>query len=158
MKNKKFFRLVISLLLPQLSGGIGALFTFRAISSWYQFLNKPSFSPPNWLFGPAWTSLYILMGISSFLIWQEKEKNEKVGKILKIYFLHLFLNAAWSIFFFGLRNVLLGFLGIIILWLVIGYLLISFYKIKKVAALLWLPYFLWVSFAGILNFAILKLN
>jgi len=154
----KFLRLIISLLLPQLAGGIGALFTFKAISSWYQFLNKPSFSPPNWLFGPAWMSLYILMGISSFLIWQEKEKNEKAGKILKIYFLHLFLNAAWSIFFFGLRNILLGFLEIIVLWLVIGYLLISFFKIKKIAAFLWLPYFLWVSFAMILNFAILKLN
>ena len=158
MKNKKIFRLTVSLLLPQLAGGIGALFTFKAISSWYQFLSKPSFSPPNWLFGPAWTILYILMGISSFLIWQEKEKNEKAGKILKIYFLHLFLNATWSIFFFGLKNILFGFLEIILLWLVIGYLLISFYKIKKIAAVLWLPYFLWVSFAMILNFTILKLN
>jgi len=158
MKNKKILKLVVSLLLPQLAGAIGTIFTFKAISSWYQFLNKPSFSPPNWLFGPVWTTLYILMGISSFLIWQEKEKNEKAGRILKIYFLHFFLNALWSILFFGLKNILLGFLEIIILWLVIGYLLISFYKIKKIAALLWLPYFLWVSFATILNFAILKLN
>lgn len=83
MKNKKILKLVISLLLPQLTGAVGALFTFKAISSWYQFLIKPSFSPPNWLFGPAWTILYILMGISSFLIWQEKEKNEKAGKNFK---------------------------------------------------------------------------
>lgn len=153
---KKFLILVGFLLLPQLAGGIGAYFTFPAISSWYQFLNKPSWSPPNWLFGPVWTLLYLLMGVASFLVWQSK--NEAGAKILKIYFVHLLLNSLWSVFFFGLKNPLLGFLEIIGLWVVIFYLTINFYKIKKIAGILFLPYLFWVSFASILNLAIVILN
>lgn len=153
---KRFLILIAFLLLPQLAGGIGAYFTFPSISSWYQFLNKPFWSPPNWLFGPVWTLLYLLMGISSYLVWQSK--NENKSKILKIYFLHLALNSLWSIFFFGLKNPFLGFLEIIVLWAFILYLTINFYKIKKISGILFLPYLLWVSFASVLNLAIVLLN
>ncbi|MGB9911309.1 MAG: TspO/MBR family protein [Microgenomates group bacterium] len=153
---RKVFSLIGFLLLPQLAGSIGAYFTFPAISSWYQFLNKPFFSPPNWLFGPVWTTLYILMGIASFLIWQSE--NPQKMKILKIYFIHLFLNSLWSIFFFGLRNPFLAFLEILVLWGIILYLTVNFYKIRKIAGILLLPYLLWVSFASVLNLAVAILN
>lgn len=153
---KHFLTFIFFLLLPNIAGFIGAYFTFPAISSWYQYLNKPFFSPPNWLFGPVWTILYLLMGIASFLVSQSKNPN--TSKILKIYFFHLVLNSLWSILFFGLRNPLLAFLAIIVLWAMILYLIINFYKIKKAAGILFLPYLFWVSFASVLNLFIVLLN
>jgi translocator protein len=157
MKKKNILVLIFLLFLPQAAGLIGAYFTLPAISSWYQFLNRPSWSPPNWLFGPAWTTLYFLMGAASFLIWQ-KRKEPEAKKALMVYFVHLPLNTLWSIIFFGLRNPLWAFIEIIALWGLILYLTISFYKLKRVAGCLFLPYLLWVSFASILNLAIVLLN
>lgn len=157
MKIKTFLILIFFLLLPQIAGLIGAYFTLPAIASWYQFINKPAWAPPNWLFGPAWTTLYFLMGITSFLIWQ-KGKDPKAKKALTIYLLHLPLNSLWSILFFGLRSPLWAFIEIMVLWGAILYLTISFFKIKKVSGWLFLPYLLWTSFASALNLAIVLLN
>ncbi|MGI6278584.1 MAG: TspO/MBR family protein [Patescibacteria group bacterium] len=157
MKIKTFLILIFFLLLPQIAGAIGAYFTFPAIDSWYQFLNKPTWSPPNWLFGPAWTTLYFLMGLASFFIWQKRE-DPKAKKALTAYLLHLPLNSLWSIIFFGLKSPLGALIEIIFLWVAILYLTISFFKIKKASGWLFLPYLLWTSFASALNLAIVLLN
>jgi len=157
MKIKSFLFLIFFLFLPQIAGLIGAYFTFPAIPSWYQFINRPSWAPPNWLFGPAWTTLYFLMGLASFFIWQNRE-NPKAKNALIVYLIHLPLNSLWSIIFFGLKSPLGAFIEIIFLWALILYLTLSFYKIRKISGWLFLPYLLWTSFASALNLAIVLLN
>ncbi len=154
-QNSKQIKLLISILSPFIAGFIGSTATFPAISSWYVYLNKPFFSPPNWLFGPVWTLLYLLMGISLYLVWNSKKKNSDA---VKLFFAHLIINLSWSIAFFGLKNVVLAMVVIIILWLMIVRIIQKFYVINKTAAYLLVPYILWVSFASLLNFAILVLN
>jgi len=149
----KFIKLIVSILLCQLAGFIGAVFTTPAIPAWYTSLNKPNFSPPNWLFGPVWILLYTLMGISFYFIWQKKAKREMI-----IFLIHLAINSLWSIIFFGLKNLSLSFLVIIFLWSMIVLLIIKFSKIKKLASYLLIPYFLWISFASFLNLSIWLLN
>lgn len=146
-------RLAISLILPQLAGIIGSLFTASAIQTWYAELQRPSFSPPNWIFGPVWVFLYFLMGISAYLIWQKEDKKD-----LGLFWIHLFFNAIWSILFFGLQSPGLALIDIIVIWLFIVVLIIKFWKRSKLASLLLTPYLLWVSFAGILNYYIWQLN
>ncbi|MBU2579827.1 tryptophan-rich sensory protein [Patescibacteria group bacterium] len=151
-------RLIISLALPQLAGIVGSLFTTSAIPTWYATLQRPSFSPPNWIFGPAWITLYILMGISVYLIWQKVEKNKTARGAIRLFWIHLFFNAIWSIIFFGLQNPGLAFVNIIIIWLLIIALMIKFWKINRWATYLLIPYLLWVSFASLLNYFIWYLN
>lgn len=157
MFKKSILPLLISILIVFSFGFIGSFFTTPSIATWYAFINKPSFSPPNWLFAPAWTLLYILMAIAAFLIWQKRD-NPKTKQALIFYGIQLVLNAFWSIIFFGMHNPGLALLEIIILWLFILIILIKFYKINKTAGLLFIPYLLWVSFASILNYAIWILN
>ena len=140
------------------AGVIGSAFTFTGINSWYQYLLKPNFNPPSWLFGPVWTTLYILMGIALYLIWKDGLKKDFVKNSFLLFIVNLVLNSLWSIVFFGLQNPALAFLVIILLWLVILVLIIRFYKINKLASYLLIPYILWVSFASILNFSIWQLN
>lgn len=156
MKIKSWPKLIVSLLLAQSAGLIGSLFTFSAIANWYSFLNKPSFSPPNWLFGPVWTLLYFLIGISFYRIWTLNNKKSKW--LVKFFLLHLVLNTLWSIIFFGLKNPGLAFFEIVVLWSTIVYMIIKLIKIDKLSTYLLVPYLLWVSFATLLNFSIWKLN
>jgi translocator protein len=149
-------RLIVSLTLPQLAGFIGSIFTVSSIASWYANLIKPGFNPPNWIFGPMWILLYVLMGISIYLIWQKIELKNK--NVLWLFWVHLFFNATWSIIFFGLQNPGLAFVNIIILLIFIVILIIKFYKISKTASMLLIPYLLWVSFASLLNYFIWYLN
>jgi len=150
-------KLIASVVICQLAGVIGAFFTTPAISGWYKGLNKPAFNPPNWLFGPAWTLLYFLMGVSLYLVWNKK--NSKQKKTALIFFsLQLALNSLWSVIFFGMRQPLIAFLEIIILWLFILLTIIKFFPISKKSAYLLIPYLLWVTFASVLNFYIVKLN
>lgn len=132
-------------------GIIGSFFTISSIPTWYQTLIKPPFSPPNWIFGPVWTTLYILMGISLYLVWGKR-------RIPMIFWIQLILNAAWSIIFFGMRNPALAFADIVVLWIAIFLTMKAFHPISKLAAYLLIPYFLWVSFASILNLSIWMLN
>lgn len=152
----KILRFFISIAVCLLAGVIGSIFTYQNIPTWYQTLNKPVFSPPNWIFAPVWTLLYILMGISLYIIWERGFKENKLPIIL--FGLQLILNAKWSFLFFGMRSPLYGFIGIIFLWAFILATVISFYKISKTASILLIPYILWVSFASLLNFYILILN
>jgi tryptophan-rich sensory protein len=151
---KDIFKFIIAILIPQLAAGLGSIFTASSVSTWYLTLNKPSFNPPSWVFGPVWTALFILMGISLFLVW--KKKVDK--KAMAFFGVQLGLNVLWSIFFFGLRNPALAFVEIIVLWSAILINIIYFYKISKPAAYLLVPYILWVSFAAVLNFTIFYLN
>jgi len=158
-------QLSISLVVPQIAGMIGSFFTVSAIPFWYTNLNKPSFSPPNWVFGPVWIFLYILMGISVYLIWNKYNQipKENLQKIylktsLQFFWIHLFFNAFWSLIFFGLQNPALAFTNIMIIWLMIIILIKRFWKINKWSSYLLIPYLLWVSFASILNLSIWFLN
>jgi len=157
MFKKSILPLLVFILITLFAGFIGSLFTTPSIASWYAFINKPSFSPPNWLFAPVWSLLYILMGIAAFLIWQKRD-NLKTKPALMFYGIQLILNTFWSIIFFGMHNPGLAFLEIIILWTFILITLIKFYKINKTSGILFIPYFIWVSFASILNFAVWMLN
>lgn len=149
-------KLLSAIALCQLAGFIGSWFTTPAIRSWYVFLEKPDFNPPNWLFAPVWTLLFILMAISLYLVWQSTAK--KKTQALIIFYLQLGLNIIWSVIFFGLKNPGLAFGEILFLWLLILLTITSFYKINKTSAYLLTPYLVWVSFAAFLNFLIWNLN
>jgi tryptophan-rich sensory protein len=153
-----FFKLAVSLVLCFLAGAIGSVFTYPSIPTWYASLNKPFFTPPSWLFGPAWTTLYILMGLSLYLVWQKGTKGKEAKQALYLFAAQLALNALWSFLFFGLQSPLYGFIGIIPLWLFILLTIWKFWNIDRNAALLLVPYIAWVSFAATLNFAVWLLN
>ncbi len=153
-----FVKLATSLVLCFLAGAIGSVFTYASIPTWYASLNKPFFTPPNWLFGPAWTTLYILMGLSLYLVWKKGFKGKAEKQALYLFAAQLILNALWSFLFFGLQSPLYGFAGIVPLWLFILFTIWRFRKIDRNAALLLLPYIAWVSFAAALNFAVWMLN
>jgi len=157
MNVAKFFKLTVSLILPIGLGSIAGIFTSKEITGWYASLNKPSFNPPSYLFGPVWTALYILMGVSMFLIWNTP-KTELRQKALAIFGIQLFFNFWWSILFFSFHTVFLSVIDILIMWFLIIYMISLFKKIKPVAAYLQVPYLLWVSFATVLNISIWYLN
>jgi steroid 5-alpha reductase family enzyme/tryptophan-rich sensory protein len=136
------------------AGFIGSFFTFTSIGSWYSTLNKPFFNPPNWLFGPVWTILYILMGISLYLAI----KNHADKNAIVIFALQLALNALWSILFFGFQNPILALLEIFFLWIFILLTIIHFSRFSRLSGYLLIPYLLWVTFATILNYSIVALN
>jgi tryptophan-rich sensory protein len=148
-------KLIIALALPLAAGFIGSLVTAPAIPSWYAGLIKPSFSPPNWLFAPVWTTLYILMGIALYRI---VVKTSWRHPAVKLFLIHLILNAFWSIAFFGLKSPLLGFLVILALLAMIAAIIWKLYRLDRSAAYLLMPYLAWVTFATLLNFSIWWLN
>lgn len=157
MAKINWLKLVLSLIICLAAGGIGSIFTTPAINGWYAILQKPEFNPPNWIFGPVWTTLFILMGIALYLVWSKS--NEQEGrKAIILFGLQLTLNIAWSFCFFYLHNPLAGLVEIIFLWLAILLTIIYFYKISKSAAYLLVPYILWVSFASVLNYFLFILN
>ena len=158
MYRGKILKLVVSILVCQGAGVVGSIFTSPAITTWYAQLQKPSFSPPNWIFAPVWTLLFLLMGVALYFVWSKGLEDKKVKTALFIFGVQLILNTLWSILFFGLQSPFYAFIEIIILWLAILLTIISFSRISKAAAYLLLPYILWVSFASILNFSILILN
>jgi len=153
-----FLKLAVSVLVCLLAGGLGTIFTVNSIPTWYVTLVKPPFSPPNYLFGPVWTTLYILMGVSVYLIWKKGLKTKKVRDGISLFGIQLFLNAIWSPIFFGAKNLGLAFVVIVAMWIYIVKTIISFAKINKVASYLLYPYIVWVSFASVLNFSIWFLN
>lgn len=157
MRKISFGKFIVSLALPFAAAAIGSFFTFDAISTWYVFLQKPVLSPPNWIFGPVWTILYFMMGISFYMVWTKKTKQNK-SRAISLFFAQLTFNALWSILFFGLKQPYLAFIGIIILWILIFLTIVSFSKISKSAAYLLIPYLLWVTFATYLNLSIWLLN
>lgn len=172
MKLNNPLKLIISIVGSELAGIIGSIFTTASIPTWYAGITKPSFNPPSWVFGPVWTTLFVLMGIAAFLVWRQldfpvlsrennKEKdfgNRQIKIALGIFIGQLVLNTFWSIIFFGLHSPMGAFVEIIFLWLAILATIISFAKISKPAAWLLAPYILWVTFATYLNYSIWMLN
>ena len=154
----EILKLFVSLIICQLAGVIGSLFTTPAIPTWYATLVKPTFNPPNWVFAPVWTTLFLLMGISAFLVWRKGTGNPQVNLALRFFIIQLVLNSIWSVLFFGLKSPILGFVEIILLWTFILLTILYFFKISRMAGILLLPYILWVSFAAVLNFSIWRLN
>jgi translocator protein len=150
-----FPKLAWSIFICLLAGAIGSIFTAETIPTWYAALNKPSFNPPNWIFGPVWTTLYIMMGISLYIIWQSEEENRPA---MTMFFFQLALNSLWSVIFFGFHAPLAAFICIVFLWLSIAATIYLAYRISRTAGLLLVPYIMWVSFASILNLFIWKLN
>ncbi|MBT4824782.1 tryptophan-rich sensory protein [Candidatus Woesearchaeota archaeon] len=156
MVKINYFKLILSIVICQLAGIIGSFFTVSSVSTWFLTLNKPFFNPPSWLFGPVWITLYLLMGISLYLIWNSYNKSSRLA--ISFFSIQLVLNSLWSILFFGLKNPLLAFIEIIILWIFILLTIIFSHKKSKTSAYLLIPYILWVTFAAILNFSIFYLN
>lgn len=130
---------------------------FVSTDGWYAALLKPSWNPPAWLFGPAWTLLYITMAVAAWLVWREGGWKAQ-GRTLGLFLLQWLLNALWTPLFFGLHRPGLAFTEIILLWLAIAATLVSFWRVRQVAGVLLVPYLAWVSFAAALNFTIWRLN
>ena len=161
MKNINFqeaVKLISSIILCQLAGLIGSLFTAPSIPVWYASLEKPFFTPPSSVFAPVWILLYFLMGISLYLVIRKGFSDKGAKTAIIVFIIQLVLNALWSILFFGMKNPAVGFLDIILLWLAILVTIIFFFKISKISAMLLIPYILWVSFAAVLNFSLWRLN
>ena len=137
--------------------GFGAIFTDSSDASWYSTLSKPSWNPPGWVFAPVWSALYLMMAVSAWLVWKRCGFSGAAGA-WRLFTLQLALNAAWSPLFFGLQNTLAGLLDIVPLWAAILATLVVFWRVSRVAGALLLPYWLWVSFAAVLNFTIWRMN
>ena len=151
-------KLLLSIFVCHLAGIIGGFFTARSIPEWYAFIKKPSFNPPDWIFGPVWITLFTMMGISAFLVWQKGLNSEWARAALFIFLLQLTLNCLWSIVFFGFRSIGGALIVIVLLWLSIVWVIVRFFAISKLAAALLIPYIIWVSFAFLLNVSLLILN
>ncbi len=149
---------ILCLALPLAIGGLGGFLTFQSVKTWYVTLHKPTFNPPNWIFGPVWTTLYILMGIASFLVWQKRKESSMYKSAVAIYLIQLVLNLMWSYLFFYKHQIGWALAEIVLLLTMIVVNAVVYYKINKTAAWLYLPYILWVSFATYLTYSIFTLN
>jgi len=147
----KFF---ISILASFAAGGIGSLFTFKVIPTWYAGLKKPPYTPPNWAFGPVWTTLYILMGISVFLVWRNGLAIDGALLAFTLFWIQLVINALWSVIFFGMKSRGGGVITIIVLWLLILATIITSFRVSVWASALLIPYIVWVSIASYLNIGV----
>ncbi len=157
MKATAIISLLVFFILCFAAAGIGSWFTAQSVNSWYTGITKPSWTPPNWLFGPVWTTLYVLMAISGWLIWRLRGEFD-VRLILTIFIIQLILNVAWSGIFFGAQKIGLGAIEVVILWLtILAYIILS-WPLSRVASLLFAPYLLWVGYASALNISIYFLN
>jgi len=150
-----WLKLIGCVLLCQFAGVIGSVFTFNNIAAWYVSLNKPFFTPPNWVFGPVWLTLYTLMGIALYLVWTAGKSNKQA---LQVFGLQLALNTLWSIVFFGAKSIALGLVVIVILWLAILWTIAKFWRIDERAGWLLVPYIVWVTIATALNAGVWLLN
>lgn len=151
-------KLAISVIICQVAGLSSAFFTMPAVDSWYQTINKPFFTPPNWIFAPVWVLLFLFMGVSLFFVWRAEPKDGDKKIAVAVFTFQFVLNVLWSFMFFGLRSFLGGFIEIIALWIMILFTMATFSKISKTATYLLVPYIIWVTFAAVLNFTIMWIN
>jgi len=156
MKIRSAKALIGWILLCELAGALGSVFTISAIPSWYASLSKPWFTPPNWLFGPVWLTLYLLMGIAAY--WAHGRSKRYSARPMIAFYAQLAINALWSALFFGLRSPVLGLVAIVALWIAIAVTIYEFSKVRKEAAWVLLPYIAWVSIALLLNYYVVLLN
>ncbi|MCJ7445947.1 MAG: tryptophan-rich sensory protein [Methanotrichaceae archaeon] len=158
MKKTELFRLILSIVICQMAGIIGSIFTTSSMASWYPTLVKPSFTPPGSYIGLIWIVLFTLMGISLFLIWRETPGNPAARIALYFFAAQLIVNVLWNVAFFGLQSPISGLIVIVVLWILILISIIKFWPINRTAALLLIPYIVWVSIAAYLNYSIWRLN
>ena len=158
MDGDTIIKLVICILACFAAAGFGGIFTSKAIPDWYRGLKKPRYTPPNWVFGPVWTVLYILMAVSVFLVWQEGLSAPGVLTAFILFWIQLAANALWSYVFFARRLIAGGIINIAILWLLILATMITSFPVSLVAGILLVPYIIWVSIATYLNVGIWLLN
>jgi translocator protein len=152
-------KLIISIAIPLAAGGLSGFFTTSEIPGWYQTITKPSWNPPSWIFGPVWTTLYILMGIALYLVWKNENVDASIKRTAIILFaVQLILNFFWSLIFFKQHQIGWAFAEIIAMWIFIVLTIFAFAKVNNTAAWLLVPYICWVSFASILNYTIWRLN
>ncbi len=156
MKNP--LKLVISVAVCLMAGAVGSIFNIAAIPTWYATINKPFFNPPNWVFAPVWTALFVLMGVALYLVWREGYGKKAVKPGVNMFAVQLALNVLWSAIFFGLKNPAFAFAEIAALWLAIALTMCNFKKVSKTAFWLLVPYICWVTFASVLNLSIWLLN
>jgi benzodiazapine receptor len=149
---------LVNIVIPLIFGVLGGLITVRSVKTWYPGIAKPSFNPPNWLFGPVWSTLFIIIGIASYLVWTKRKQIVRLPRTIAVYFIQLILNLLWSFLFFYSHLIGAALIEIIALLVAIAINGMVFYKIDKTAGLLFIPYFLWVSFATILTYNIFILN
>lgn len=155
---KKVLQLVLFIAIAQAAGIIGAYFTADAIPTWYAGLEKPFFNPPNWVFGPVWTTLYTLMGTASYFVWRKRFSLTHAARGMQWYWIQLGLNAIWSPVFFGLKSLSLALAIILALWVAIVLTIREFWKMDWRLGVALLPYIAWVSFATLLNYSLWRLN
>ncbi len=156
--QKTIIRVVVAVGVCLLVGALSGFATQSSVDTWYATLNKPSFNPPNWIFAPVWTVLYILMGVAAGIVWGQGYYHKWVKTALYFFGFQLLFNATWSIVFFGLQSPLPALIILLILLVLIILTIRRFTIVSRTAALLMVPYLLWVVFAGILNFKIVQLN
>jgi benzodiazapine receptor len=157
-RRRDILELAGALFVCQLAGLVGSVFTTPAIPTWYVSLNKPSFTPPSWVFAPVWVTLFTLMGLSLFIVLRKGFEKSAIRRAVSVFVAQLVLNMLWSVAFFGFRSPLYGLIVITLLWITLVATIFMFYRISRTAAILLVPYFLWGSFASVLNFSILVLN
>ena len=158
MKIKSYPKLILSIILIEMTGSLGTIATIPAIPGWYASLVKPFFSPPSWVFGPVWISLFFLMGFALYLVWQEGFIKRPGKNAVYVFIIQMILNVLWSFLFFGLQNPLSGLIEIVILWVAILITILKFYKVSRLAAYMLIPYICWVTIATILNLGVWLLN
>lgn len=170
--SNKIIKLAACIIVCEFAGILGSVFTSPSIGKWYTTLQKPFFNPPNWIFAPVWTLIFLMMGIAFYIVWEKgwQVKNKILvypkflsnfsgkKKTISIFFIQLFLNVFWSFLFFGWHNIGFAFIELLILWVAILLTIVSFYRISKKAAYLLYPYLAWVTFAGVLNFSLWVIN
>ena len=149
--------LIVIIILCFSVAALGSIFTNKSLKIWYTTIKKPSWNPPNKIFGPVWSALYLMMAVAGWLVW-ERSLSKNINVPMALFFIQLGLNVLWSVVFFGLCSPGWAFVEVIILWVFIILTMISFWAIHWLAGVLFLPYFLWVSFAAFLNYTIWKLN
>lgn len=158
MKVVEILKLIGCMAICELAGLVGTVPMIRTLPTWYASLHKPSFSPPDWVFGPVWTILYLLMGIALYLVLRKGFSEPGVKTAFIVFAVQLILNAVWSFLFFGSESTLLGLIDIVLLWTAIAVTIVFFAVVSKPAALFLFPYIFWVSFAVVLNFFLWRLN
>ncbi len=158
MTLRRVIKLIAALAVCQIAGLVGFLFTTPAIAGWYAALEKPDFTPPNWVFSSVWIGLFVLMAVAAFLVWDKGFSTKGVKAASAFFGIQLLLNVLWPILFFGCRSPFLAFVEIVTLWLAVAVTILIFYRVSKPAAFMLAPYLLWVTFAVALNFAIFRLN
>ncbi len=158
MSARTLLHILVFVAIAQAAGLIGTYFTADAIPTWYATLAKPSFSPPNWVFGPVWVTLYMMMGIAAALVWSERTRKTHANRGMNWYWTQLSLNALWSPIFFGMQRLDIALVVIVLLWLSIVMTIREFWKVHIWLGVALVPYLVWVSFATVLNFSLWRLN